>query len=154
MKTAYIELNTTNQIQSLSAKDSTDSFVYLGIHMFPSAKVTSLQEILNKEFDCFILDMGVLTNYTAMEFSKCQKKFLVCSFCEWKKCISLKKIQELFQQTNLNREDLILLKTFENKSTDSMFFSMHAKTFPPLANPFQIPVDMFRDLNCLLFNTK
>ena len=151
MKTAYIELNTTNQIKSLSTKDSTDSFVYLGIHMFPSTKVTSLHEILNKEFDYFILDMGVLTNYTASEFSKCQKKFLVCSFCEWKKRISLKKVQELFQQTNLNQEELILLKTFENKSKDSFLFSMHAKTFPPLPNPFQIPVDMFSDLNSLLF---
>ena len=70
MKTAYIELNTTDQIKSLSPKNSLDPFVYKGIHIFPSTKVTSVSDILSKDFDYFILDMGVLTKYTAVEFSK------------------------------------------------------------------------------------
>ena len=59
MKTAYIELNTTEQIKSLSQNNTTDPFVYKGIHIFPSTKVTSLSDILSQNFDYFILDMGV-----------------------------------------------------------------------------------------------
>lgn len=154
MKTAYIELNTTNQINSLSSnlsKDSTDSFVYLGIHMFPSTKVTSLNEILSRDFDYFILDMGVLTSYTATEFSKCHKQFLVCSFCEWKKRISLEKIKDLFENKFLHKEEIILLKTFHEKSTGPNIFSMNIKAFPSLPNPFQLPMDVFSDLNKLLY---
>ena len=150
MKTAYIELNTTNQIHTLSSKDSADSFVYLGIYMFPSTKVTSLNDILSRDFDYFIIDMGVLTNYTAKEFSKCQKQFLICSFCEWKKRNSLEKIQNLFQENILKEKDVILLKTFHNKSTNSVVFSRNTKNFPLLSNPFQLPVDVFSDLNNLL----
>lgn len=151
MKTAYIELNTTNQINSLSSKDSEHPFVYMGIHIFPSTKVTSLKDILSKDFDYFILDMGILTTYTAVEFSKCQKQFLVCNFCEWKKRTTQKKIQDLFQNTNLEREKLILLKTFASKSTGPLLSEMHFKTFPPISNPFQLPVNLFSDLNNLLF---
>ncbi len=60
MNTAYVELNTTNQIISLSKKNSLEPFIYQGIHIYPSWKVTSLSEILKKGFDYVILDMGIL----------------------------------------------------------------------------------------------
>lgn len=149
MKTAYIELNTTNQISSLSNNGSLDSFVYMGIHIFPSTKVTSLSTILCKNFDYFILDMGVLTNYTAIEFSKCHKQFLVCNLNEWKKQISLNKIKDLFQKTNLRKDSVLILNT-NNKSTGLNLFKMKIKSFPFLSNPFQLTVDMFNDLNQIL----
>ena len=149
MKTAYLELNTTNQIRSLS-NSSLDSFSYKGIHIFPSMKVTSLNTILSMDFDYFILDMGVLTNYTAMELSKCHKQFLVCNFCEWKKNLHIQKIEDLLKNTNLNRRRLTLLRTFENKSTLSNLLSFDVKTFPFIPNPFQLPANLFSSLSQLL----
>lgn len=150
MKTAYIELNTTNQIRSLSQKNVTNSFCYFGIHMYPSTKVTSLNEILNRDFDCFILDMGVLTSYTAMEFSKCHKQFLVCDFSPWKKHLSLSKLKDLFQNSSINRENIMLLKTFENKSTGLLDLKKNTQAFPLLTNPFHLSVTEFSDLTQLL----
>lgn len=149
MKTAYIELNTTNQICSLS-NGSLDSFLYLGIHIYPSTKVTSLTTVLSMDFDYFILDMGVLTNYTAVELSKCHKQFLVCNFCQWKRNILEEKITDLFQKTNLNKKSVTLLKTFDNKSIGPNLFPLKVKSFPFITNPFQLPVDSFSDLNQLL----
>ena len=151
MKTAYIELNTTNQIKALSKKDSLDSFTYLGIHIFPSTKVTSLSEILKRDYDYFILDMGVLTNYTATEFSKCQKQFLVGDFCEWKKQGTLSKIKDLFQNTCLNREQVMILKNYTNESTGLSLSKYHTKVVPSFKNPFQLSVTMFSEVTYLLF---
>ncbi len=150
MKTAYIELNTTNQIKYLSKNKSLKPFTYLGIHMFPSTKVTSLNELLDREFDCIILDMGVLTNYTSIEFAKCQKQFLVCNCCKWKKDMSLEKIKNLFQSTILQKEHVTILKTFENTSTWFPFSGLHIETFPRINNPFQLPVTLFVDFTRIL----
>ncbi len=150
MKTAYIELNATNQIRSLSNKNSSDSFVYKGIHIFPSTKVTSLSDILCKDFDSFILDMGVLTNYSAVEFSKCYKQFLVCDFCEWKTDLLLKKIKDLFQISCINKKEVTVLKTYENVSTHHDFINRNFRTFPFITNPFQLSVTVIHALDILL----
>lgn len=150
MKTAYIELNTTEQIKSLSNKKSLDPFVYKGIHIYPSTKVTSLSDILCKNFDYFILDMGVLTNYTAVEFAKCHKQFLVCDFCPWKKDLQLKKIKDLFKFSCINEKGVILLKTYENEFTCLDFINSNLKSFPFITNPFQLPVTLFHALNVFL----
>ena len=150
MKTAYIELNTTNQISSLSPNDSLNSFIYMRIHMYPSMKVTSLSTVLSKDYDYFILDMGVLTNYTAIEFSKCHKQFLVCDFCQWKKQLSLNKINDLFEKTNLNKKSVLILRTFGDKSTNPGLSTMKVTSFPFLSNPFQLSVELLSDLGRLL----
>ena len=150
MKTAYVELNTTNQIKSLSKEKNLTFFTYLGIHIFPSTKIASLSEIFDKDFDYIILDMGVLTNYTATEFSKCQKQFLVCNCSEWKREISLEKIKTLFQSTILQKEHVTILKTFENTSTWVPFSRLHLRSFPPINNPFQLPVTLFVDFTRIL----
>ena len=154
MKTAYIELNTTNQIHSLSSTGSKNPFTYLGISMYPSMKVTSLSMVLSKDYDYIILDMGVLTNYTALEFAKCDKQFLVCNLCEWKKQISLEKIQDLFQKTNLNSKNVTILNNI-NKSIGLPSFSYgitKIQNFPFLSNsnPFQLSTNTFSDFEHLL----
>lgn len=150
MRVAYIELNTTEQIKSLSTKNSLDPFVYKGIHIFPSTKVTSLSDILCKDFDYFILDIGVLTNYTAAQFSKCHKQFLVCDFSPWKKEIQLKKIKDLFKSSSINEKGVIVLKNYENESIHLDFFNCKIKTFPFIPNPFQLSVTVFHALNIFL----
>lgn len=150
MKTAYLELNTTNQIHSLSKTNSMKPFTYLGISIYPSAKVTSLSEILSQNFDCFVLDMGVLTNYTAKEFSKCQKQFLVCDFCPWKKKICLEKTDMLFQNANICRERVMLLKNREKETDFLPFLSKNTVSFPLLSNPFHLSTVEFSIFNQLL----
>lgn len=149
MKTAYIELNTTDQIRSLSKKNSLEPFIHQGIHIYPSTKVTSLSEILNKDFDYVILDMGVLTNYTAIEFSKCQKQFLVCDFCQWKTKIQLERIKNLTQNKKIQQKGIVFLSV-KNESTYQTLTNNTWKTFPFITNPFQLTVTVFHALNLLL----
>lgn len=150
MKTAYIELNTTNQIKSLSKRESLDSFLYYGIHIFPSTKVTSLSEILNRDYDYFILDMGVLTNYTASELLKCNKQFLIGDFSIWKQRGTLSKMEDLFQNTSLKKENVMILKNFTNESTGLSLAKYHTKSLPFFQNPFQLNVTEFHAVTYLL----
>ena len=57
MKTAYIELNPSHQIQTLISKQGKPSFLYKGIVFYPNTTVTSLPEILRMDYRYFILDI-------------------------------------------------------------------------------------------------
>lgn len=152
-KTAYIELNATNQIRALSPKKDTSFFSYLKIDFFPCTTITSLPEILQLNYDYFILDMGVLNTYTAKEFSKCEKQFLVCSLCKWKYHQTKEKIVKLLQQTNIHQENVIILDNMrEKKSIFNTFFflSMNRILIPFIPNPFQLEPSLFKVFHQIL----
>lgn len=143
-KTAYIELNTTNQIYSLSANKHEKPFSYMGIDFFPCVTLTSLSEILSKNYDYFVLDMGVLNVYTAQEFSKCDKQFLVCSPCKWKTVQTQEKLNQLYQQTYIHQKCVTVLENLQvKKSTISHLFDNRIP-IPFISNPFHLEPDLFR----------
>lgn len=153
MKTAYIELNTTNQICSLHPNTKKTPFSFMGITIYPSLKATSLWDVLRMDYDYFILDMGVLNAYTATEFSKCHQQFLVCNFSEWKYKYTIEKVEQFFQNTKLSQDCVTVLSNFGiKKSTLSTFFNCHLKlcTFPFIQNPFQLEPIVFKHFTKLL----
>ena len=149
-KTAYIELNLTNQISSLSNGKNLKSFSYFGIDFFPQVSVTSLKEILSKNYDFYVLDMGVLNNYTATEFAKCDKQFLVCSFSKWKKTQTLEKLKQLYQQAYICQEHVILLSNLEEIKSNRFPSSKNRIPFPFISNPFQLEPNLFHVFDHML----
>jgi len=151
MTTAYIELNPHNHICALVRKKRKPSFCYKGIVFYPNTHVTSLPEILRKDYRYFILDMGVLNTYTASEFLRCDKSFLICSPSKWRKSQLEKKIENLFKhQTKKNCITLIM-----NLSYEESYFSISSDfgkrlSFPYIENPFQIEPRHFRAISLLL----
>lgn len=153
MKTAYIELNTTNQIYFLAQNGETSVFSYKGITVFPSVKVTSLSEIFSMNYDYYVIDMSVINTYLAREFAKCDYQFLVGSLCEWKMQSTMEKIEHLFQLTNLSQESVTVLSNFGIKKSKVLsFFQNNFKvvTFPFIQNPFQLQPKEFAIFTKLL----
>ena len=152
MKTAYVELNTSNQIRMLSQVHRKPSFLYKGVVFYPNTTVTSLPEILRKDYRYFILDMGVLTSYSAAEFLRCDKSFLVCSPSIWR-CSQIKeKIEILFHEQQKNCLSLIMNLT-EKKSTFTYSFDDYEQLyFPYISNPFHLEPHNFHVLSLLLKN--
>lgn len=153
MKTAYIELNTTNQIRALSSKQGKPSFTYKGIVFYPNTTVTSLSEILHKNYQYFILDMGVLNTYTTTEFLCCNRQFLVCSPSKWR----LASIQEKIEKTFKNQQEQnciqLIMNLSEEKETASIFSdSSRQLSFPFIQNPFHIEPRHFHAISLLLKN--
>ena len=145
-KTAYIELNTTNQISCLNKKSDKKAFLYKGIHFFPLTTITSLSEIYRMNFDCYVLDMGILNAFTAEEFSKCDQQFLVCSLSEWKKTVTLEKIAEFIQKNYIHQEYVTVLGNIDIKKS-KLAISSNIKCnylmLPFLENPFQLVTRSF-----------
>lgn len=145
MKTAYIELNTHNHICALAHNSKKPSFLYKGIVFYPNTTVTSLPEILRKDYRYFILDMGVITTYTTNEFLRCDKPFLICSASKWRKSQQKKRTENLLKnQSNKNCITLIMNLKYEESYSD---FS-----FPYILNPFQLEPKHFRAISLLLKN--
>lgn len=125
----------------------------MGITFFPAVTITSLPEILSLEFDYFILDMGILNGYTAKEFSKCNKQFLVCSLCKWKWPLSLEKIEELIKKNIIHQEYVTVLGNTDIKSsvlTISSGIKCKFFSLPFIKNPFQLVTTDFAIFNRLL----
>ena len=153
MKTAYIELNTTNQICALSPKKGKPSFSYKGIVFFPNTTVTSLPEILHKDYRYFILDMGVLNTYTTTEFLRCNKQFLVCSPSKWR----FAKIEEKIEKTFKNQQEKnciqLIMNLDEEKTSFSVFFEPSQQiSFPYIPNPFHLEPRHFCAFSLLFRN--
>lgn len=149
-KTAYIELNSTNQIYTLAHGGNLKSFSYFGIDFFPQVSITSLSEVLNKKYDYYILDMGVLNNYTASEFAKCDKQFLVCSFSKWKKTQTMEKLNQLYQQTYITQERVTLLSNLEETKSTTFPLFKDRIPFPFIPNPFQLEPNLFHVFHHML----
>lgn len=153
MKTAYIELNTTNQIRTLSRKQGKSSFTYKGIVFYPNTLVTSLPEILQLNYRYFIIDMGVLNTYTTTEFLRCDKRFLICSPSKWRYAQEKEKIEKLFKNQHKMNCFQMIMNLCKKESTFSIFpHSCSPISMPFIENPFQLEPKHFQVFSLLLRN--
>ena len=132
MKTAYIELNTSNQIRTICQKKEKPFFTYKGIVFYPNANVTSLSEILHKDYQCFILDMGVLNTYTTREFLRCDKPDTLFKNMHYQHC-------------------KVIMNLCEKESHPSYLLdACEHIPFPFFPNPFQLEAKRFHAIYQIL----
>lgn len=114
--------------------------------IFPCMTFTSVTDILRMDFDYFILDMGVLNVYSAKEFAKCEKQFLVCSLSKWKRKQTFEKLLQLLNNTYISQEYITILGNCDKKeSTLSLSLSVRFRmiSVPFITNPFQLHSEFF-----------
>lgn len=113
----------------------------MGISFFPNITLSILPEILQRNYDYFVLDMGVLNPNTALEFSRCHQQFLVGSLSIWKQDKTLEKLEQLQKTTKINQERVSFLgNPIIKESLFSKKFNGFSKVIsvPFIKNPFQI----------------
>ena len=118
----------------------------MGISIFPHRTFTSLAEILHLNYDYFILDMGVLNSYSAKEFAKFEKPFIVCSLSEWKKKKTSEKLCKLLETTYIPDEYITILSNCSKKESKlkiSPDFTFPVISIPFIQNPFQLNLEFF-----------
>ena len=150
MKTAYIELNTSNQIRTIYQKKEKPYFTYKGIVFYPNTNVTSLQEILHKDYPYFILDMGVLNTYTTSEFLRCDRPFLVCSLSKWRRSQSKEKIKTLFKNYHYQHCKVIMNLCEKESNFSPLLGDCEHIPFPFFQNPFQLETHCFHAIYRIL----
>lgn len=152
-KTAYIEFNSSDEIRFIKRKKQKEPFYHLGIALFPNVTHSLLSDILEMDFEYFILDMGVLNTYSAEQFSCCHKQFIVGSLNSWKRQKTLEKLKYLTQNSIIHQNKVIFVQVSKEKESDFCAFSKpFAKIVdaPYIPNPFQIPFDSFGFYETLL----
>jgi len=151
MKTAYIELNATNQISCLSKVPGKKSFSYHGLTFFPNATTASLAEILNENYRYFVIDIGVLNTYTTKEFFRCDKQFLICSPSKWRLPIAKEKVETLLKNTTTQNHVTVIMNLCEKKSKAPHLPLVHrCVAYPFHQNPFQLEPKEFHALYRIL----
>lgn len=151
MKTAYIELNATNQISCLSKAPKKKAFSHHGISFFPNATPASLAKILNGNYRYFIIDMGVLNTYTTKEFFRCDKQFLICSPSKWRLPHAKEKVDTLLRNTMNQNHVTVILNLCNKKSEVPRLPLVHrCIAYPFHPNPFQLEPKEFHALYRIL----
>ena len=118
----------------------------MGITFFTRISLSRLPEILQRNYDYFILDMGVLNPNTAYEFSRCDQQFLVGSLSIWRKEKTFEKLEQLLKTTNIYQERVVFLG---NPMIKESMYSGKLKAFfrvisvPFIKNPFRIASNDF-----------
>lgn len=151
MKIAYLELNGSNHISCLKKHRDTKKFSHQGITFFPNVTITSLAEILSRDYPYFVLDMGIISTYTVQEFLRCDKPILVCSPRAWRYDQIKEKIDKIFKNISYQNQMTVVLNLCEKESNFPIFCKhcRHA-LFPYLPNPFQIEPKHFHAITEIL----
>lgn len=151
MKTAYIELNASNQISCLSKAPEKKMFSYRGISFFPNATPASLADILNGNYRYFVIDVGVLNTYTTKEFFRCDKQFLICSSSKWRLPYEKEKLETLLKNNKNQNHVTVILNLCNQKSEASCLPYIHrCITYPFHQNPFQLEPKEFNAIYQIL----
>lgn len=139
--TAYIELNPSRQIQSLSSKKKGSSFDYLDFTIYPEITTKELPSIYEKKYDYFVLDMGTLGPGTLTEFFRCSRKFVLCSVAPWRVEAIGNWLDKMNSNNKIHPENVSILGNMSHKKDIKAFIRQYhfpIQAIPFLANPFQL----------------
>ena len=150
---AFIELNATNQIRLLNLNTNNYTFRKNYINFFPNSTLNNLQDILKQDYDFFILDFGVLNQYTINEYARCHMQLAICPLSSWKKTV-LEEFLETLCDKYINYQTHITFLGYErikeNLTRIHRTYKIDILPLPFLPNPFQITSEDFDFFNNLL----
>lgn len=140
-RTAYVEMNGTNQIVSLAKDVHARQFQFMDIVCYPLAIEEDLPHILSEHFSFIVLDLGVLSEKTHWNFYKCDTKFVIGSVSPWKAAIYYHMLETLLYNVNLQKDHVMVMGNLgikENKKDFAHMYGLAVKEIPVISNPFQL----------------
>lgn len=140
-RAAYIEFNGTHQILALASGPDKRSFRYCGMDFFADVTFATLPAIMQKPFEYYILDMGVLNQNTIREFAQCDLCLILGSVCAWNSEAfgSFAGKFNKYYTENPNRFRFLgSLGIKENVTAFRRRYKVPVEIFPYVENPFQL----------------
>lgn len=142
---AYIELNSTKQISVLNKRNTAGTFTKIGIDFFPSITLSKLTDILSQNYDFFIIDFGILNQFTINEYRRCNTQLAICPVSPWKRNI-FDEFINMFKEKYTNYQTQIYFLGNNNKENLNKIhrvYKINILPLPFLPNPFQITSEEF-----------
>ena len=143
---AYVELNATNQIFLLNNRKSNGTFSKIGIDFFQNITLATLSDVLSHDYDFFVLDFGVLNQFTINEFKRCNLQLAICPLSPWKRNIFDEFVNMLKDNYTNYQKQITFLgnnKIKENLTQIHHVYKINILSLPFLSNPFQITSEDF-----------
>lgn len=139
-RTAYIEINGTDEISSLADGDDTP-FLCCEVTLYPDATFSRLGEILSHGFQFCILDFGLLHPNNYREFMQCDRGFVIGSIAPWKQDSYARFLKKYFPKKSEYSDHIRYLAALGIKDQVKSFSKrcrIPVTAFPYLEQPFQL----------------
>ncbi|MCI8390701.1 MAG: hypothetical protein HFI35_08490 [Roseburia sp.] len=169
-KVAYIELHARNEISRLLREETLDSmlrqqaakassfsqdtfcFRLDGVDYYPHASGNTVPILLNRGYDCLILDTGRPEESVLTEFLRCDRKLVIGSLAVWKAWKYEAFLHKLRTFADLGEGFSYLVQAGNEKSISDFSKShpLSMRQVPFIKNPFRIEKDRFLFLEELL----
>lgn len=146
--TAYLEVNASNEIASLSKKtDKTLPFTKNKITYYPKLTLSNAEKILTKHYKYFVLDFGNPNSHTFPVFTRCDIKIIIGYTQPWKQAAYEKFVHEHTFIQQKNKEDCYYIGNIMGSrgSLDKLSKKLGVRMIPMpfFSNPFQITSEQF-----------
>ncbi len=145
-KCAYLELHARNEISQLVPEAKLSIPIRLcGVDYYPAVAAGEVPALLNRGYDCLVLDVGTPDEGMISEFLRCDRKLILGSLAPWKSW----KYEALFQKfadgISLGEGFDYLVQTGSTKELASFSKTHHIKMqlVPFIKNPFHIEKELF-----------
>lgn len=147
-----MEMNASHEIALLNkrGKASNDSKLYFrkkGVDYYPDVTIRKMTELLRRDYEYSILDFGVLTPHTRLEFLHCDKRIVLCNVSPWKTTQFDKFVHEL-KKYKLSLEEVRFVNTYGDmikKNQEQIYkqYGIRVDPAPLLCDPFHITSECF-----------
>lgn len=140
-KSAYLELNATDEISNLCKDSYRDYFLYCGITIYPNVTFTALSEISSPSYEYLVLDMGIIHPNIYSEYFRNDLCILLGSICPWKSREYYMFLEELKKYNKKYWDKVWCFGSFGIKEHTRLFqkhYHYHLETYPYLENPFRL----------------
>ncbi|MCD7709089.1 MAG: hypothetical protein LUI02_04360 [Clostridiales bacterium] len=141
--TAYLEMNASHEIFSLSGKSGEEStFCLQRVDYHPAMTISSEQEMLSRRYRYFVLDFGKLNTYTTAEFLHCDRKLAIGCVSPWKQAQFQKFYGKLSHSKNLEKEGILYIGNYMGTEGDLRKLEKRLGTrvmpMPFIPDPFHV----------------
>lgn len=158
-KCAYLELHSRNDISHLftEAKPYTSDAVsrprirFRGVDYYPAVRIDEVPTLLNRGYDCLVLDAGTSEEGMVSEFLRCDRKLILGSLAPWKSWKYEAFFQKFTDDINLGEGFDYLVQTGSAKELASFSKTHHInmQVVPFIKDPFHIEKELFPFLGTL-----
>lgn len=139
--TAYLEMNGSHEISSLSHREGNAPFVHQRITYYPDMTLAQLPEVLSRHYKYCVLDFGSPNPHTMQAFERCGIRLVIGHASPWKNEQFAQSVNRPFYNRS-RKEGTVYLGNFMERKSDlkqiAKHCGIHLVPVPFLPNPFRI----------------
>lgn len=151
-KTAVLEVHAYGELTHWKEAGQQGYFIDRRIHYYPNVKREQIPILINRDYDCIILDFGDEYLSFREEFLHCEKKVILLSLNPWQKFTAVNLLEAMQRKSWGNIQPMYAsVHTQKNmKQEIEKLYGIEIFEIPQIWNPVCITPDKFACLEQIL----